>query len=146
VASRGGERVAALDRRPASHWAILRAVPYAIPRRFDAAAAEGLDTSFELRLLDPRGGAPACFELRVSPAGCEVWPGAAARPGAVATLGADDLIRLASGAVGWPQLLSSGRLELAGDPFLALRFPTLFRLPVSAATAPSHRVSGRAAV
>jgi hypothetical protein len=39
------------------------------------------------------------------------------------------MIRLASGAVGWPALLSSGRLEFSGDPFLALRFPTLFRLP-----------------
>ena len=29
----------------------------------------------------------------------------------------------------WPQLMSSGRLELSGDPFLALRFPSLFRLP-----------------
>ena len=46
--------------------------------------------------------------------------------------GADDLIRLVSGAVGFPQLLASGRLELAGNPFVALRFPGLFRLPARA--------------
>jgi hypothetical protein len=44
--------------------------------------------------------------------------------------GSEDLILLASGAVGWPELLSSGRFELTGDPFLALRFASLFRLPV----------------
>ena len=30
----------------------------------------------------------------------------------------------------WPELISSGRFELSGDPFLALRFASLFRLPV----------------
>ena len=47
------------------------------------------------------------------------------------SIGADDLILLAGGAVTWPQLLSSGRFELTGDPFLALRFASLFRLPVA---------------
>ena len=42
----------------------------------------------------------------------------------------DDLIRLAGGAASWPELFSSGRFELSGDPFLALRFAALFRLPV----------------
>ena len=56
--------------------------------------------------------------------------GAPARAHARATIGADDLILLAGGAVTWPQLLSSGRFELTGDPFLALRFASLFRLPV----------------
>ena len=56
-------------------------------------------------------------------------PGPARGPGAAVELGAGDMIRMASGAVGWPELLSSRRLELSGDPFLALRFPNLFRLP-----------------
>jgi hypothetical protein len=38
-----------------------------------------------------------------------------------------------SGAATFPQLLASGRLELAGNPFVALRFPGLFRLPAHAA-------------
>jgi hypothetical protein len=45
-------------------------------------------------------------------------------------VGSDDLILLASGAAGWPELLSSGRFELSGDPFLALRFAALFKLPI----------------
>jgi len=31
--------------------------------------------------------------------------------------------------VTWPELISSLRFELSGDPFLALRFASLFRLP-----------------
>ena len=42
---------------------------------------------------------------------------------------AEDAIRLAAGSIGWPELVSSGRLAFSGDPFLALRFPALFRLP-----------------
>ena len=129
---RGGERVAGFDRSRVAHAAIVRAIPVVIPRRFDAAAATGLSAVFELRIRDPDGRDPARFELSVSPVGCVVRPGAARAPGATATLGADDLIRLASGAAGWPHLLESGRLQLTGDPFLAIRFPLLFRLPARA--------------
>jgi hypothetical protein len=45
-------------------------------------------------------------------------------------VGGDDLIALVRGTVTWPELISSGRFELSGDPFLALRFASLFRLPV----------------
>ena len=35
------------------------------------------------------------------------------------------------GLTGWAKLLSAGRLELSGDPFLALRFPSRFSLPAA---------------
>ncbi len=141
---RGGEHVARLDRRPVPHRLILKAIPRAIETRFDPGAATGLEATFELRIRDRSGGPPAAFALDVRDTCCEVRPGPARAPGAVATVGADELIRLVSGSAGWPQLLSTGRLELAGDPFLALRFPTLFRLPVSdspqpRSPAPAHR-------
>ena len=126
-----GHRLARLDRRRAPHWVILRALPRAIAMRFDpAAAADGLEATFELAIRDPRGRTPARFELAVGDAGCSVRPGAAQRPGARAVMGSDDLILLASGAASWPELLSKGRFELSGDPFLALRFASLFKLPV----------------
>jgi hypothetical protein len=56
-------------------------------------------------------------------------PGPIAGAGATVTIAAQDTIRVGAGAVAWPELLSSGRLVLAGDPFLALRSPSLFRLP-----------------
>ncbi|MDQ6606079.1 MAG: SCP2 sterol-binding domain-containing protein [Actinomycetota bacterium] len=129
--SRGGSRVAGLDRRRAPHRMILRAVPLALNIRFDAASAHDLDAVLELRVRDPGGGRADEFELRIFGGRCEVRPGPARHPGAGVLVGAGDMIRMASGAVGWPELLSAGRLELSGDPFLALRFPNLFRLPAT---------------
>jgi hypothetical protein len=131
--SRGGSRVAKLDKRAIPHRMIVKAVERAIPRRFDPTAAGKLKATFELRVRDPAGGEPARFELQIADGKCAVRPGPATNPGACATFGADDLILMISGGIGWPQLLSNGRLELSGDPFLALRFPNLFRLPAQAA-------------
>jgi hypothetical protein len=123
-----GQRLARLDRGRAFHWLVLRLLPRAIRVRFDPAAAENLDATLELAIRHP--ARPASYELAISGASCSVRPGAPRRAGGRATIGSDDLILLASGAVSWPELLSSGRFELTGDPFLALRFATLFRLPV----------------
>jgi hypothetical protein len=129
----GGARVARLDRRPIPHRVIVAATRHAIPLMFDSASADGLEVTFELRVRDPRGGEPDRLALVISGGRCTVVPGPAVNPGAIATVGADDLILLASGGAGWPALLSAGRLELAGDPFLGLRFPKLFGLPVAVA-------------
>jgi hypothetical protein len=129
VLSRGGDRVARLDARPVPHWVILRSLRRAIALRFDPVAAGDLAAVFELRVRDPGGGEPAKFALTVSGGCCSVTRGPAARANASVTVGADDVIRMVSGAVAWPALLATGQLELAGDPFTALRFPQLFRLP-----------------
>jgi hypothetical protein len=129
---RAGARVASLEQKPGPRWVVLRAIPRATARRFDGAAAGELDASFELRIRDPAGADPDRFAVIIAGGRCEVRTGPAIGAGAAVTIGADDMIRLASGGVGWPELLSSKRLELSGDPFLALRFPTLFRLPASA--------------
>jgi hypothetical protein len=122
-------RVARLDQLSGVHWIVLRVIPSAIARRFEP-PADQLEATLELAIRDPRGRAPARFELAIAGQSCSVRSGAADRPGARAMIGSDDLILLASGAASWPELLSSGRFELAGDPFLALRFASLFRLPV----------------
>jgi hypothetical protein len=130
--SRSGARLAKLDQRQLPHRLMLRAMPLAITKRFDPRAATDLEATFELRVRDRRGREPACFELLVCNGRCQARPGHAANHQATATIGADDMIRLASGGVGWPELLSTGRLELTGDPFLGLRFPNLFRFPAEA--------------
>ena len=129
--TRTGDRLAVLDDRTAYHRLIVLALRHAIPQRFDPEQARDLDATFELRVRNPDGGSPTRLALRICGGRCAVVPGGAVEPGAVATLGADDIIRMATGAAGWPELLSSGRLELSGDPFLAMRFPALFSLPVA---------------
>src|SRR5438445_2740704 len=96
---RGGDHVARLDTRPRSHKLILRALPLAIPRWFDGSSAGDLRATFELRVRDPGDGGPACFALQIAGGRCEVSQGPAHDPGATATLGADDMIRLVSGSV-----------------------------------------------
>jgi hypothetical protein len=116
------------DRGPVMHRLILAVLPRAIAHRFDAAAADDLDATLELSIRHE--SRPAGFALAITDARCTVRRGSPAHAHARASIGADDLILLAAGAATWPQLLSSGRFELTGDPFLALRFATLFRLPV----------------
>jgi hypothetical protein len=128
---RTGRRLARLDRRRAGHWLILRAIPRAIAMRFDPGAAENLEATLELAIRDPQGRPPARYRLEIAGARCTVRPGSADRPAARATLGSQDLILLASGEASWPELLTSGRFELSGDAFLALRFASLFRMPVA---------------
>jgi len=116
------------DRGRLMHALILATLPRAIARRFDATAADDLEATLELAIR--HHARPASYALAISGPRCAVRPGAPDRANARATIGADDLILLAGGAATWPQLLSSGRFQLTGDPFLALRFASLFRLPV----------------
>jgi hypothetical protein len=123
------ERIARLDQIGWVHRIVLRALPRAIAARF-VAPEDPLSAVLELAIPDPHGGAPARFSLAVTDGACSVRAGPADRPAARARVASDDLIRLAGGTASWPELFSSGRFELSGDPFLALRFASLFALPV----------------
>ena len=79
-------------------------------------------------------GRVARLTAAVADGRCEVRPGGAAAAAARATVSLADMVRMGLGLAGWPELLSSGRLELAGDPFVALRLPVLFRLPAQRRT------------
>ena len=109
-------------------WAIARVIPL----WFDPTRARGLTAAFELRVRERAGRAPVRLTLQIDDGACRVHRGADGAAQAVAAIALPDLIRLSLGLVGWPKLMSSGRLELSGDPFLAIRFPSLFRLPAQA--------------
>lgn len=106
--------------RSISNRALLAAVPAGMMRRFDPNAAGKLDATLELRT----GGAR--FAIRVTDGRCTVTRGQAPEAGAYVALSPGDIARLVTGGARWPALLASKRLELGGDPFLALRFPSLF--------------------
>jgi hypothetical protein len=126
----GGDHVAALSTSGPGYAVALRSIQAALPRRFDPAQARDLEATLELRVRKPGGDGFTPIALRIAGGELSVSRGPAQEAGAAAEIGADDVIRLAAGVVGWPQLISSGRMEMSGDPFLALRFPGLFRLPV----------------
>ncbi len=125
----GGERVAVLSGHGLAHAAAVRAIQVGLPSRFDPQRAGDLKATLELRVRRPGGDEVTALALRISGGQLAVSSGPAPEAGAAVELGADDIVRLVTGTVGWPQLVSSGRMEMTGDPFLALRFPSLFRLP-----------------
>lgn len=94
---------------------------------FDPESARDLNATFALRVRLARRLVP--FGLHIEEGRMKLSRGVPRDPGATVTAEARDLLRLVSGSVSWPELLAAGRLELTGDPFLALRFPGLFRLP-----------------
>jgi hypothetical protein len=126
IVRRAGVRVARADRTAPGHLALVRIIERAIPRLFNADAAGDLDAVFELEITGRR---PTYLGLAVKDRRLQVRRGRAPEAGAGVSIAAEDMVRLVSGDTGWPELLSSRRLSLSGDPFLALRFPQLFGLP-----------------
>jgi SCP-2 sterol transfer family protein len=94
---------------------------------FDRESARDLTATFALRVRLARR--VVSFGLHIEAGRMKLSRGAPRDPGATVTAQPRDLLRLVWGSVSWPELLAAGRLELTGDPFLALRFPGLFRLP-----------------
>jgi hypothetical protein len=137
VVRRGGGQLARLDRIRPGHAMLVVGIYVLIPFLFDPEAAGELDDHFELRIRDPRGGDPDVAAVVVSEGKCQVVLGPYAPARVVVTAGADDIVRMASGQIGWPQLVSAGRLVLWGDPYLALRFPRLFGLPAGPGKRPA---------
>jgi hypothetical protein len=125
---RGDARISTVDRGPARR-VLLAALPRALARRFDAEAAGDLDTTLALVIRGEDGRAPDRLTVVIANRRCDIRRDAGAPAKASITVGAADIVRLATGAVAWPSLLEGGRLELGGNPFAALRFPALFRLP-----------------
>lgn len=97
-------------------------VPLGMRLRFRPEAARGLDGVLELRVR--RTGAR--FGVRVAGDQLRVSRGGAPDAGASVAISEGDIMRLIAGVVSWPALLAARRLELDGDPFLALRFAQLF--------------------
>jgi hypothetical protein len=121
----GAPRVAVLERRRVPRRLTMSALPIVLGRMFDPVAAGDMRDVFELRIREP-DGTQAKFGLRIGDGRLAVERGGAADARAWVIVAAEDMVRLATGSPPWPVLLGDGRLELAGDPFLALRFPKLF--------------------
>jgi len=129
VVRRGGSQLARLERTRAGQAMLVVGIYVLMPLLFDPDLAGDLDARFELRILDPHGGDPEVASVVVREGKCRIGLGPAPPARVSVSAGAGDLVRMASGEIGWPQLVSAGRLVLWGDPYLALRFPMLFGMP-----------------
>ncbi len=107
---------------------IVCLIPLALRLQFRRGAASDAHGVVELRLRDPRGGHDA-VEVTLDNGRCLVQRRPSERPTATLSVGLADMIRMATGAVGVPALLQGGRLQVNGDLFLIMRFPTFFGMP-----------------
>jgi hypothetical protein len=109
-----------------SRRVLVRAVPAGLGRRFDPVAAGDLEGVLELRVTDASRTRGTRFAVIVAGGRCVVQRRPAPEARAGVSIPALDAVRLLTGFEEWPALLADGRLTLSGEPFLALRFPTLF--------------------
>ncbi len=103
---------------------IGRLIALVVPWRFDASASQGLEATLELRVR--ARGRVSAVAISIADGTCTARPGAAPGASATALVSLADLIRLIVGDAVWPQLLSQGRFAMTGDPFVALRLPSVF--------------------
>ena len=109
-----------------------RIIALVTPWRFEPGSAGDIDATIALRVRVRARVAEVA--IAISGGTCTARAEPAVDAAATATIALADLIRLVLGDVGWPQLLSQRRFEFSGDPFLAMRLPALFRLPVAGRT------------
>jgi predicted lipid carrier protein YhbT len=121
----GGRAAARSDNHTLPRRVALRMLPRVLVRRLVRAHAEGVTAIVELRVLASRGGEEVRFALEIADSTLTVTRRNApeAQAWLSGTLG--DMVLITSGAKSWTELLATGRLELGGDPFTALRVPLL---------------------
>ncbi len=95
----------------------------AMPTIFNPAAAAGLNKTFQWDITGEQAGV---WAFRVHDGVCEPVPGGVEKPDVTFTISDNDLIALIEGKLDAQSAFFSGKLKVAGDMGLALRFPQIF--------------------
>jgi alkyl sulfatase BDS1-like metallo-beta-lactamase superfamily hydrolase len=127
VSRRSDDQLARLEHGP-QRRVVLEAIFAGMRRRFDADAAGDLDAVAAFCVEPGARGAGERYTVAIRNGGCTVVRGGGEPAQVTFTLGAADLLRLATGAARWTDLLGARRIALSGDPFLALRVIGAFGL------------------
>ena len=122
------ERLARALRAPARRRLLLGLIFTAMPRAVRRSAREGERVVIEWRVTGRRDGHPDVRQLVIGDGSAALFPGEQRDPDLVITVGGVDLLLVATGNASAPALFVRGELEIDGDPWLALRLPTLFGL------------------
>jgi predicted lipid carrier protein YhbT len=110
-------------RRRALLWALFTAMPRAVRRR----ALERERLVIEWRVATAGEARHEVRQLVIENSSAVVVQGEPREPDVSLTVGAADLLLLATGNASGPTLFVQGRLQIDGDPWLAMRLPRLFR-------------------
>ena len=93
--------------------------------RFQPAAAEGLEATYQLSLTGDGGDT---WHMVIADQKCELSSGPAERPDVSITMSVDDWNAVIAGQLDAIAGLFSGRIEIAGDLGLASRLQALFAI------------------
>lgn len=122
------ERLARIMRGPQRRfW--LGQVFRAMPRQLDAQAARDVEAVIDYRIGGRREGGEDHWQASIAGGRCHITDSAEAAADVSLKLDAASFLKLVTGNATGPQLFLLGRLEIAGDLALAMRLPSLFRIP-----------------
>jgi len=96
----------------------------AMPGRFNAAAAAGVNATYQFDLSGDGGGT---YQVKIGGGACEVTQGAPnAAPNITITMAASDYLDMVSGKLNPQMAFMGGKLKIKGDMSLALKMQQIF--------------------
>jgi hypothetical protein len=104
---------------------VLARVFQVMEAEYDTSMAPGEDVTVLWEIAEP-GGNTHQWHIIARPDGCSCAPGAGPRPDVTLRLGVITFLGIMSGRVGGMKALSTGKLKLKGDLFLAMSIEKWF--------------------
>ncbi|RMD81080.1 MAG: sterol-binding protein [Candidatus Dadabacteria bacterium] len=97
-----------------------------MPSRFNAAAAAGVNATYQFDLTGEGG---ATYHVKIADGKCEVKEGAAENPNITITMAASDYLDMINGKLNPQMAFMGGKLKIKGDMSLALKMQQIFPNP-----------------
>jgi putative sterol carrier protein len=94
-----------------------------MPTRFNAAAAAGVNATYQFDLTGDGGGT---WQVKVGPGGAEVSEGAPGPANITITMAAGDYLDMINGKLNPQMAFMGGKLKIKGDMSLALKMQQIF--------------------
>jgi putative sterol carrier protein len=101
----------------------IKEVFAAMPTRFNAGAAKGLNAVYQFDLTGDNGGK---YNLAINDGQLTVGEGTHASPNITITMAASDYLDMVNGKLNPQMAFMSGKLKIAGDMGLAMKMQQLF--------------------
>jgi putative sterol carrier protein len=94
-----------------------------MPSRFNAAAAAGVNATYQFDLTGEGGGT---YHVKIGDGACDVSEGAADSPNITITMAASDYLDMINGKLNPQMAFMGGKLKIKGDMSLALKMQQIF--------------------
>ncbi len=94
-----------------------------MPSRFNAAAAAGVNATYQFDLTGDGGGT---YHVKIADGACEVQEGPADSANITITMAASDYLDMINGKLNPQMAFMGGKLKIKGDMSLALKMQQIF--------------------